>query len=129
MSALYESRAGYNVFTHLDEWIPALVREERTTFDLRGGNLRVFASAQHPIALSCALFMSIPLAVYLIGRASSQARARLWMAAAVICALGAVATISRTTVIMGLALLVVGSRLGSEIVRYVWLLLLLLRRS
>jgi O-Antigen ligase len=126
LSALYESRSGYNIFTHLDEWIPALVREERATFDVRGGNLRVFASAQHPIALSCALFMSIPLAVYLIGRASSQARARLWIAAALICALGAVATISRTTVIMGVALLLVGFWLRrNEIVRY-WPLLLLL---
>ena len=62
--------------------------------------MRVYASAQHPIALSAALFMAFPLALYLVGRASTRLRSRLWVVAAAICAMGAVATISRTTVIM-----------------------------
>lgn len=126
LSAIYESRSGYNAFDHLAEWIPALVRETRTAFDTRGGNVRVYASAQHPIALSAALFMTFPLALYLIGRAQSRLRARLWGVAAAICAMGAVATISRTTVIMGIALLVVGLWVrGREVLRF-WPLLLIL---
>jgi hypothetical protein len=77
LSAIYESRAGYNAFDHLAEWIPALIREQRTVFTERGGNLRVYASAQHPIALSAALFMTFPLALYLIGRAKTRVRSQL----------------------------------------------------
>lgn len=125
-SAIYESRSGYNAFDHLAEWIPALVREDRSVFDLRGGNLRVYASAQHPIALSAALFMIFPLALYLIGRAKTRVRAQLWGVAAAICAIGAVATISRTTVIMGLAILVVALWVrGRQLIRF-WPLLLAL---
>ena len=90
-SAIYESRSAYNAFDHLSEWIPALVREARIGFEDRGGNVRVYASAQHPIALSSALFMAFPLALYLVGRASTQLRSRLWIVAAGICAMGAVA--------------------------------------
>lgn len=125
-SAIYESRSAYNLFDHLDQWIPALVREERTTFDARGGNLRVYASAQHPIALSAALFMAFPLALYLVGRASTKNRSRLWVAAAAVCAMGAVATISRTTVIMGAAVLLVALYLRRRQVLRFWPLLLIL---
>ena len=125
-SAIYESRSGYNAFDHLAEWIPALVRESRAIFSDRGGNLRVYASAQHPIALSAALFMVFPLALYLIGRAGSRLRAQLWGAAAAVCAMGAVATISRTTVIMGIAVLAVALWVrGRQVVRF-WPLLLIL---
>ena len=125
-SAIYESRTGYNAFDHLAEWIPALIREERTEFELRGGNLRVYASAQHPIALSAALFMTFPLALYLIGRAKTRLRSQLWGVAAAICAMGAVATISRTTVIMALAIVAVGLWVrGRQLVRF-WPLLLIL---
>lgn len=125
-SAIYESRTGYNAFDHLAEWIPALVRESRAVFSDRGGNLRVYASAQHPIALSAALFMTFPLALYLIGRAKTRVRAQLWGVAAAVCAMGAVATISRTTVIMALAILVVGLWIrGAQVARF-WPLLLIL---
>ena len=125
-SAIYESRTGYNSFDHLSEWIPALIRESRAVFEERGGNLRVYASAQHPIALSAALFMAFPLALYLIGRAQTRLRAQLWGVAAAICAMGAVATISRTTVIMALAILAVGLWVrGSQVLRF-WPLLLIL---
>lgn len=125
-SAIYESRSAYNIFDHLDQWIPALVREDRTAFEARGGNLRVYASAQHPIALSTALFMAFPLALYLVGRASSKNRSRLWVAGAAVCAMGAVATISRTTVIMGAAVLVIGLYLRRRQVVRFWPLLLIL---
>ncbi len=126
ISAVYESRSGYNAFDHLAEWIPALVREARTGFEARGGNLRVYASAQHPIALSAALFMVFPLALYLVGRAQTIVRARLWGIAAAICAIGAVATISRTTVVMALAVVLVALWVrGRRVLRF-WPLLVLL---
>ena len=125
-SAIYESRSGYNAFDHLAEWIPALEREARVGFEERGGNVRVYASAQHPIALSAALFMAFPLALYLVGRASTQLRSRLWVVAAAICAMGAAATISRTTVVMALALGLVAVWVrGRQVVRF-WPLLLIL---
>ncbi len=125
-SAIYESRSSYNAFDHLSEWIPALVREARIGFEDRGGNVRVYASAQHPIALSSALFMAFPLALYLVGRATTQLRSRLWILAAGICAMGAVATISRTTVIMALALGLVALWVrGRQVVRF-WPFLLIL---
>jgi hypothetical protein len=125
-SAIYESRSGYNAFDHLSEWIPALTREARVIFEERGGNVRVYASAQHPIALSAALFMAFPLALYLVSRASTQLRSRLWIVAAAICAMGAVATISRTTVVMALALGLVALWVrGRQVLRF-WPLLLIL---
>jgi hypothetical protein len=125
-SAIYESRTGYNPFDHLAEWIPALIRESRAVFELRGGSLRAYASAQHPIALSAALFMTFPLALYLIARAQTRLRAQLWGVAAAICAMGAVATISRTTVIMVVAILAVGLWVrGRQVLRF-WPLLLVL---
>jgi O-Antigen ligase len=125
-SAIYESRTGYNPFDHLAEWVPALVRESRTVFSERGGNLRVYASAQHPIALSAALFMIFPLALYLISRAKTRLRAQLWGVAAAVCAIGAVATISRTTVIMAIAILLVALWVrGRQVARF-WPILLVL---
>ena len=125
-SAIYESRSGYNVFDELSNWIPVLIREARGGFEARGGNVRVYASAQHPIALSAALFMAFPLALYLVGRASTQLRSRLWILAAAVCAMGAVATISRTTVIMVAALGIVAVWVrGRKVVRF-WPFLLVL---
>ena len=126
LSALYESRTAYNAFDHLAEWIPALIREERTVFEERGGNLRVYASAQHPIALSAALFTTFPLALYLIGRASTRLRSQLWGVAAAVCAIGAVATVSRTTVIMALAIGAVALWVRGRLVLRFWPLLLIL---
>ena len=65
VAALYEGTTDYNVFNHLDSWIPALEQLPREVVELRGGRLRVIASSQHPIALGCALTMAVPLAVYL----------------------------------------------------------------
>ena len=70
--------------------------------------------------------MILPIAVYLAKRASTAARARLWVCAALICAIAAVTTVSRTTVLMVVAMGVVALRLrGAAIVRY-WPALLIL---
>jgi len=125
LSTVYESRFGYNAFDHLHEYVPALVREARTAFDVRAGNVRVHASAQHPIALAGALLLAFPFSLYLSQRATTIWRSRTWLVLGGACAIGASATISRTTVIMIVAMLVVALMLRArDLVRY-WPVLLL----
>jgi polysaccharide biosynthesis protein PslJ len=100
--AVIESRTGYNVFNHLSGVVPLLrfddpAREFGLSGDYlsRSGRLRVFASAQHPIALAAALVMLMPLAVYL-----ARTSARRWWIAAALLGLGAMATVSRTGILM-----------------------------
>ena len=100
VTALYDSRFTYNVFEHLHEWIPVLEYVPREVDATRGGLIRVYGSAQHPIALGVALLMMVPLAIYLSGRAATVFRSRLWIGAAIVCAAGALSTVSRTTVVM-----------------------------
>ena len=105
--ALMEGATGYNVFNHLSGAL-SFLRSEPLPYSLssiqndRGGRLRVYASAQDPIALSAALVMLVPVGVYL---ACKQARRWLWWTAVAMLLLGALAPLSRTGVLM---LLVVG---------------------
>jgi O-antigen ligase len=118
-AALYEGQSGYNVFDHLNQWIPLLEQLPRDVFEIRGGRLRVFASAQHPIALGAALMMMLPVAAYLMSSARSQGARRLWIVAGIAIAAGAFSTVSRTTVAMGVVGLVVALLLrGRRVVRY-----------
>src|SRR4051794_26602928 len=127
--AIYEARTRYNVFDHLSDFVPILDKQTReigVTSTARGGQLRVHASAQHPIAFGVALIMMLPIAVYLAKQATSVARTRLWIGAGLVCAMAAVTTVSRTTVVMLLAMFVVAVALrGSSVVRY-WPTLLIL---
>jgi hypothetical protein len=100
--SVYEWRTGSNVFNHLRTIFPFLQlntvpnpKADITGFT-RGGRLRVFASAEHPIALGAALLMVTPLSVYL---ALKTHRWYWWLAGALI-SLGALATVSRTGIIM-----------------------------
>jgi hypothetical protein len=126
VAALYDSRFSYNVFEHLHEWIPVLDYHPREVDAARGGLIRVYASAQHPIALSVALLMMVPLAIYLAGRATTVIRSRLWAGAAIVCAAGALATVSRTTVVMIVAMVLVALFLRGRSLARFWPLLLLL---
>jgi hypothetical protein len=106
--ALMEAVSGYNAFDHLQSVMPFL-RKEPLPFTLsdalandRGGRLRVYASAQDPIALSAVLVMLVPLAVYL---AVTDRRRLLWWGCTGALVLGAIAPLSRTGIVM---LLVVG---------------------
>lgn len=124
--AIYEARTRYNVFDHLAEFVPILDKQEREVLELRGGRLRVHASAQHPIAFGVALIMILPIAVYLSKRAATAARGRMWFACGLVCAIASVTTITRTTVLMLIAMMIVALRLrGAAIVRY-WPALLIL---
>jgi hypothetical protein len=101
--AIVEYRTGFNVFNHLSTAIPILrYRGDLVLAEItRSDRLRVYASAQHPIALAAALVMLAPLGVYL---ALSTRRLR-WWCATILLGLGALATLSRTAILM----LVVGT--------------------
>jgi O-Antigen ligase len=124
--AIYESRTDYNLFDHLNRWVPGLEPVPREVLLLRGGLLRVHASAQHPIALGVALAMIVPLALFLSSRASSLLRSRLWLLAGGVAGAGAVVTISRTTVIMFLAMPLTAVALRGKAIARFWPLLLFL---
>ena len=125
LAALWESRTNHNLFSELDRWLP-LERELREVDQMRGGRLRVFASAQHPIALGCALVLTVPLALYLAQNAVTAARRRFWLAATVVIGTGALTTISRTTVMMIAAMAVVGLMLRAHLLVRFWPLLIVL---
>jgi hypothetical protein len=96
--AVFESWTNYNVFNHLSTVAPFLHLDVSAVPHVlyRGGRLRVFASAQHSIALGAVFAMIAPLAVYRI-----YWRRRWWwwvMALSVI--LGALITGSRTAIVM-----------------------------
>ena len=96
--ALVEYRTGYNLFNDLPNRIPHIGLNLPP--DLVGihekGRLRAYASAQHPIALSAALVMLVPLAAYLARRSGN----RRWWLVGCLLLLGALATLSATAVVM-----------------------------
>ena len=101
--AIVESRTGFNAFNDLQKIAPFLTLDELPETPGRGARLRVFASAQHPIALSAAMVMLAPLGGYLAVRR----RRWTWWVATGLLLMAAVATLSRTGVLMLLVMLVV----------------------
>lgn len=95
--AVVEARSGYNAFDDLARVVPVLEPARDVAVDTRGGRLRTVASAQHPIALGAALVMLLPLALFMARRATYR---WLWVACAVLLILGAVGTVSRTSILM-----------------------------
>jgi O-antigen ligase/polysaccharide polymerase Wzy-like membrane protein len=100
-AAMFESWTHHDLFNDLHPILPFLRLTDPPQTELRGARLRVFASAQHPIALGAVLIMMLPLAVYLAKRTGH----RRWWAACMLVLLGAFSTVSRTSVMM---LLVIG---------------------
>ena len=96
--AIVEARTSFNVFNHLSRAMPFLIDQGDVGGSVRvgTGQLRVFGPAQHPIALSAALVMLIPLAVYLARRY----RQRRWMLCGLALAVACAATVSRTGIVM-----------------------------
>lgn len=103
--ALIERRTGYNLFNHLAGIVPLLRFEGGVSEDslLRGVRLRVYGPAEHPIAFGALFVMIVPLAMYL-ARATGQLR--WWVVQGLLC-MAALATTSRTAVVMLLAVGVV----------------------
>jgi hypothetical protein len=100
MFAIIEARTGFNVFNHLSRVVPPL---RLTELEVPGGflrvgaaKLRVFGSAEHPIALSAALVMLIPLSLYL----ALSTRQRRWLFCGVVLAVASWAAVSRTGIVM-----------------------------
>jgi len=125
--AIYEARTNYDVFDHLHKWISFLeptraVKESAR----RGTRLRVHASAQHPIALGAALTMAVPLAAYLVTRARNQAGSFFWGATGVLCVVGAMTTVSRTVVLMALAMTITALLVRKQAVTRFWPLAIVL---
>jgi O-antigen ligase len=97
--AIIEARTGFNVFNHLSRFVPFLHGGQiagPAYLRLGTAKVRVFASAEHPIALSAALVILAPLALYLARRYQQR---RWWLCALLF--LAAVAsTVSRTGIVM-----------------------------
>jgi polysaccharide biosynthesis protein PslJ len=122
--AIVEARTGVNVFNHLDRVLPGLTigEPEPGGFQKFGtASVRVFASAQHPIALSAALVMLAPLAVYL----ATRYRQRRWWLCALLFAAGCASTVSRTGILMFVVVGLVFLWLRPTEVRRLWPALLL----
>jgi hypothetical protein len=117
---LYESRAQYNVFDHLQQFVPLLRFDEPPDVGNDGRGYRAYASAQHPIALGAAFVMLIPFAVYLI-RSTGR---RIWWAAAGVLLMGALVTRSRTAVLVLVVIAVVYAFQRPKEVKRLWLALL-----
>jgi len=102
-TAVVESRTGHNYFNDLGRILPFLTfQDPRLTAGLdasyldRSGALRAYASAAHPIELSAVLVMLMPPAIVLRRSTGNQR----WLVAALVLTLGALATLSRTGVVM-----------------------------
>ena len=105
VATLIEWRTSTNLFNNLDRYIPVL-RVDPTRIlstDERGGRVRAYASAEHPIADGAMLVLMLPLAIYLYQRRRKIA----WLGCGGLMVFGALATGSRTAAGMLAALLVV----------------------
>lgn len=123
LSAIIEARTGFNVFNHLSRPMPFLHDSGDVGGYQRVGTakLRVFASAQHPIALSAALVLLAPVAVYLARRY----RQRRWMLCALALVAASAATVSRTGILMFVVVGAVFLWLRPQETRRLWPLLVL----
>jgi len=117
-----EARLGFNAFNHLSTVLPVLQDQGDVGNYQRLGTakLRVFGSSQHPIALSAALVMLLPLAMYL-ARRSGQRR---WIVCGIALGIACSATISRTGILMFVVAILVFLWLRPKEVRRLWPLLI-----
>jgi hypothetical protein len=100
--AVVEEWGHYNFFDHLQQYIPVL-RFQGVPYTTDRGGVRAYASSQHPIAMGAALILVLPLAIYL----GHSTRHRRWWICCGLLVLGAMATKSRTAIIMLVVILVV----------------------
>jgi hypothetical protein len=113
--AIIEARLGFNPFDGLGG-LPFLEPAQAVDVTTRAGNVRAYGPAQHPIALSAALVMLIPLGVYLAWNGDG----RRWWAVVAVLTLGSLTTMSRTSVIMLLVVILVFFWLRREHVKRLW---------
>jgi O-antigen ligase len=116
--AVVEARAGFSPFTRLDSVFPILEPVSTDTAIDRGGATRALGPAEHPIALSAALVMLVPLAIYLVRTAGTR-----WWLAFTALLLGVLATASRTGIVMLIVVAVVFLALRPRETKRLWPLL------
>ena len=114
VASLFEHRTGFNIFYHVHSVVPFLQFQGGDVIS-RFGRLRVLGSAQHPIALGAVLVVPIPLAVYF-----ARTAGRRWWAVFAVLLLGALATGSRTAIVMLVAMTVVFLVLKPQETRRIW---------
>jgi hypothetical protein len=102
VSAVIEEWGHYNFFDHLQQYFPIL-RFQGVPYTTDRGGVRAYASAQHPIAMGAAFALVFPLAIYL----GHSTRQRRWWLCCGLLILGALATKSRTAIIMLAVILIV----------------------
>jgi hypothetical protein len=119
-AAMFESWTHHDLFNDLHPILPFLRLTDPPQTELRGARLRVFASAQHPIALGAVLVMMVPLAIYLARRTKNKA----WVGAVMLLLLGAFSTVSRTSIMMLLVIMLMFLWLRPVETKRVWPLLL-----
>jgi O-antigen ligase/polysaccharide polymerase Wzy-like membrane protein len=105
IATLIEWRTSNNLFNNMDRFIPVLRADSTRVLpsDSRGGRVRAYASAEHPIADGAMLVLMLPLAIYLYQRK----RKPWWLVSGALLVFGALATGSRTAAGMLAALLIV----------------------
>jgi O-Antigen ligase len=117
--AAIESRTGWSPFTHLNSIVPFLRPDAGADPEIaRGARLRAFGPAEHPIALSAALVLLVPLAVYLL-----RTGGRRWWLPFGALVLGTLSTVSRTGIVMLLVVALVFLWLRPRETRRMWPLL------
>jgi O-antigen ligase len=102
VASLVEWKTTTNLFGWYSHLMPFLHYVDEGLAQARGSGVRARGSAQHPIALSAALVMLVPLAFYLYQRH----RRFIWLGCACVLTLGALSTGSRTGTTMLIALFV-----------------------
>ena len=124
VSAIIEARTGINAFNHLDRVVPFLLPggegEPEAFLKYGSAKLRVFGSAQHPIALSAAFVLLAPLAFYLARRY----RQRRWYLCITLLVAGCASTVSRTGIMMFVVVAAVFLWLRPKETRRMWPLLI-----
>ena len=122
--AIIEARTGLNAFNQLDRVIPFLQAggegEPEAFLKFGSAKLRVFGSAQHPIALSAAFVLLSPLALYLARRY----RQRRWYLCVTLLVAGCASTVSRTGILMFVVVALVFLWLRPRETRRMWPLLI-----
>ncbi len=93
--AVVESQTGASPFGRLNELLPLLHESSEI---VRGAGTRARGPAEHPIALGAALVLTVPVAFYLATTARTFRVA--WWGAVGLLAIGTLATLSRTGVVM-----------------------------
>jgi hypothetical protein len=117
--AIVQYRTGYNAFDHLSVFPildPVPDAFPASLLGARGEGTRVYASAEHPIALSAAMVVLLPIGLY----AAKKWGGRIWWGATALIAIASFTAIARTGTTMLIAVVVVMVALRPREVLALW---------